>query len=120
MKERIEELNLSFTEALGKAITEEELETLRIAYLGKKGYIAQLMQSLRDVADKKTAGQIMRDLRNSQKAPGCDRIYTAGEKEYDVWMERKDKGVPVSESIQKEFVALRDECGLDYKFPFED
>ena len=21
--------------------------------------------------------------------------------------------------IQKEFIALRDECGLDYKFPFE-
>ena len=22
-------------------------------------------------------------------------------------------------AIQKEFIALRDECGLDYKFPFE-
>ena len=32
----------------------------------------------------------------------------------------KDKGVPVGETIQKEFMQLRDECGLDYKFPFED
>ena len=31
-----------------------------------------------------------------------------------------NKGVPVSESIQKEFIALRDECGLDYRFPFEN
>ena len=28
-------------------------------------------------------------------------------------------GVPVGEAIQREFIQLRDECGLDYKFPFE-
>ncbi len=39
---------------------------------------------------KKTTGDILRELRASTKAPGQDRIYTAGEKEYDVWMERKD------------------------------
>jgi hypothetical protein len=27
--------------------------------------------------------------------------------------------VPVSESVQKEFVYLRDKLGLDYRFPFE-
>ena len=69
---------------------------------------------------KKTAGDICRGLRNSTVAPGCDRIYTAGEKEYDNWMDRKDKGVPVSESIQKEILELRDELKLDYHFPFED
>ena len=71
-------------------------------------------------AFKKTAGNILRELRNSQKAPGQDRIYTAGEKEYDVWMFRKDKGVPVTEAVQKEFIGLRDELGLtQFKFPFE-
>ncbi|MBQ7246871.1 MAG: Ldh family oxidoreductase [Lachnospiraceae bacterium] len=69
---------------------------------------------------KKTAGEICRALRASAKAPGQDRIYTAGEKEYEAWLERKDKGVPVGESIQKEFIQLRDELGLDYHFPFED
>ncbi len=70
---------------------------------------------------KKTTGQILRDLRNSQKAPGQERIYTAGEKEYDVWQFRKDKGVPMSESVQKEFISLRDEFGLDgFKFPMEE
>lgn len=53
------------------------------------------------------------------KAPGEERIYTAGEKEWIAWNERKDKGVPVGESIQKELIALRDEFGLDYRFPFE-
>ena len=59
-------------------------------------------------AFKKTAGNILRNLRNSQKAPGQERIYTAGEKEHDVWMYRKDKGVPVTEAVQKEFIQLRD------------
>ncbi len=69
---------------------------------------------------KTTAGEICRGLRASKKAPGAERIYTAGEKEWLAWQERKDKGVPVGESIQKEFIALRDECGLtQYKFPFE-
>ena len=68
---------------------------------------------------EETSGSILRGLRNSKKAPGQDRIYTAGEKEWDAWQERKDKGVPVGESIQKEFIELRDELGLDYKFPFE-
>jgi len=31
---------------------------------------------------KKTTGDILRDLRNSKVAPGCERIYTAGEKAY--------------------------------------
>ena len=69
---------------------------------------------------KQTSGDICRALRNSTKAPGAERIYTAGEKEWLAWQERKDKGVPVGETIQKEFMQLRDACGLDYKFPFED
>ena len=63
-------------------------------------------------AFKKTCGDILRDLRGSEKAPGQERIYTAGEKEYDVWMYRKDKGVPVTEAVQKEFIGLRDEFDL--------
>ena len=69
---------------------------------------------------KETSGGICRGLRNSRKAPGAERIYTAGEKEYLAWQDRKDKGVPVGESIQKEMIALRDQLNLPYHFPFED
>ncbi len=69
---------------------------------------------------RKTAGDICRSLRASEKAPGRDRIYTAGEKEYLVWLERKDKGVPVGEAVQKEILEVRDTLGLPYRFPFED
>jgi LDH2 family malate/lactate/ureidoglycolate dehydrogenase len=71
-------------------------------------------------AFRKKTGDIVRALRNSRKAPGCDRIYTAGEKEYLAWMECKDTGVPVSESVQRELISVRDELGLtQYRFPFE-
>lgn len=70
-------------------------------------------------AFKKTTGDILRELRASQKAPGQKRIYTCGEKEYFTWLDRKDKGVPVDPTLQKELVAMRDALGLkQYKFPW--
>ena len=68
---------------------------------------------------RKVAGDICRALRASAKAPGYDRIYTAGEKEWLVWQERKDKGVPVGAAVQEEILAVRDKLGLPYTFPFE-
>ena len=68
---------------------------------------------------KETAGNILRDLRASKLAPGEERIYTAGEKEYLTWLERKDKGVPIGEAVQKEFISVRDMYELPFKFPFE-
>ncbi len=76
-------------------------------------FIAVKIDSFIDLASfKKTAGNILRELRNSKKAPGHSRIYTAGEKEYLAWLERKDKGVPVNEELQKEIIKLRDELKL--------
>ncbi len=72
-----------------------------------------------EVARKK-AGDISRSIRASKKAPGVDRIYTAGEKEYEIRLARKD-GVPINESVQKEITAVRDELKLtQYKFPWEE
>ena len=68
---------------------------------------------------KKTTGNILRELRASKKMPGQDRIFTAGEKEYDAWLERKDKGVPINESLKADIIAMRDELQITgYDFPF--
>lgn len=73
-----------------------------------------------EIAFRKTAGDICRALRASQKAPGCERIYTAGEKEFETRVARRD-GVPINEGVQKELVSVRDELKLDsYKFPWEE
>ncbi|MFW9900608.1 MAG: Ldh family oxidoreductase [Candidatus Thorarchaeota archaeon] len=68
---------------------------------------------------KKTAGTIMRDLRNTRKIPGEEKIFTAGEKEYFAENERKKKGIPLNNSLQNDIKIMQNELGLDqYSFPF--
>lgn len=69
---------------------------------------------------RKKTGDIIRKVRASRKAPGEERIYIAGEKEYEIWKEREPHGVPINESVQGEINAVRDELGLNYKFPWEE
>jgi len=72
------------------------------------------------IAFKKTTGDMLRQLRASTKTPGAERIYTCGEKEYLAWLERKNKGAPINEALQKQMIEMRDELGLSqYKFEFE-
>lgn len=68
---------------------------------------------------RKKAGEIIRSVRNSKKAPGAEKIYSAGEKEWNVWLQRKDSGVPINESVQAEMNKVRDDLKLDYVFPWE-
>jgi len=68
---------------------------------------------------KKTSGDILRALRKSKKAPGQQRIYTAGEKEYLAFLERKETGVPLTPETQKEIKIMQKEMNLaKYEFPF--
>jgi LDH2 family malate/lactate/ureidoglycolate dehydrogenase len=68
---------------------------------------------------KKTAGNIMRGLRSSKKEPGADRIYTAGEKEYDIMTSRGKTGIPLNKSLQEDIKTMREELNLDkYKSLF--
>ncbi len=68
---------------------------------------------------KRTAGKIMKDLRNSPKEPGAKKIYTAGEKEYIAYLERKNTGIPLNESLQNDIKVMQKELNLkNYNFPF--
>ena len=65
------------------------------------------------------SGNIMRDLRSSKKAPGKEKIYTAGEKEYNTEAERRKTGIPVNKSVQKDIKTMQKELGLNhYNFSF--
>jgi L-2-hydroxycarboxylate dehydrogenase (NAD+) len=71
-------------------------------------------------AFKKISGDIMRELRQSKKAPGAERIFTAGEKEHIAWIELKTKGAKLDAVLQEEILQLRQEFSLNqYHFPFE-
>ncbi|MFX1419146.1 MAG: Ldh family oxidoreductase [Promethearchaeota archaeon] len=68
---------------------------------------------------KEITGDIMRGLRTSKKAPGKDKIYTAGEKEYYNELERKKNGIPLNKSLQNDIKTMKKELGLKkYNFPF--
>ena len=69
---------------------------------------------------RKKTGDIIRTVRASRKAPGEDKIYIAGEKEYNIWKEREPNGVPINESVQAEICQVRDELKLNYVFPWEE
>ena len=66
---------------------------------------------------KLISGSILRQLRNSKKAPGYDRIFTAGEKEYHAELEREKTGIPIMPSIVEDLRFLQNELNLsDYGF----
>jgi len=68
---------------------------------------------------KKITGNILRSLRDSKKAPGEKRIYTAGEKEHLYWLENREKGIPLNQKLQEEIKVMQRELGLKgYEFPF--
>jgi L-2-hydroxycarboxylate dehydrogenase (NAD+) len=68
---------------------------------------------------KKTTGDIIRQLRQSHKAPGQERIYTAGEKEYETEKRVRQQGVPVIPNLQKAMKVMQSELNLtQYQFPF--
>ncbi len=48
---------------------------------------------------KKNIGNLLRELRSVNKYPGKDRIYTAGEKEYEIEKTIRKKGVPINSNL---------------------
>ena len=68
---------------------------------------------------KKTTGDILRALRASKKAPGAERIYTAGEKEYISSLDRDKTGIPINKNLQKQLLTIQKELNLaQYQFTF--
>ena len=68
MKERIEGLKARFAKELSEAASLNEIDVLRINFLGKKGEVAELMKGLRDVEDKKAAGQLINSFKTEIEA----------------------------------------------------
>ena len=81
MQARIDELRVIFKNALAAATDADALEALRIDFLGKKGQIAELMKGLRDVADKKAAGQLINGLKTEVEdaiTEACRSVFRRG------------------------------------------
>ena len=105
----------------GKALDGKDEEgNIRPYHLGHFFIAIDTNHFLGEEICRKKTGDIIRTVRASRKAPGEERIYVAGEKEYEIWKEREPHGVPINESVQGEINAVRDELGLSYTFPWEE
>jgi LDH2 family malate/lactate/ureidoglycolate dehydrogenase len=62
---------------------------------------------------KQITGGIVRALQASRKAPGQDRIYVAGEKEWEQEKVVRQRGVPANSNLRKELQIMRDELGIE-------
>lgn len=106
--------------AYGKDLDGKDEEgNIRPYHLGHYFIAIDTEHFLGEEIARKRAGDIIRSVRASKKMPGEERIYTAGEKEWEIWLSRKDSGVPINESVQAEMSKVRDSLNLDYKFPWD-
>ena len=67
---------------------------------------------------KKSTGDLVRTLRASGKLPGQDRIYTAGEKEFDKEQKIPQTGVPINDTLQQTMKEIKKKYGIDVELPF--
>ena len=67
---------------------------------------------------RKISTQILKELRESRKAPGENRIYTAGELEWEARGYRMKHGCPVPKSLQKVIDELSARFGLTDTWPW--
>lgn len=66
-----------------------------------------------DIADfKQTAGEILRQIKATQAAPGKKNIYVAGEKEYNSELIVRQQGIPLIPNLQKDIKAMQQALGL--------
>jgi LDH2 family malate/lactate/ureidoglycolate dehydrogenase len=103
-----------------KALTGVGKDGSKIPYhLGHWFIAIQISAFTEPEAFKKTAGDILRELRGSKKAEGQNRIYTAGEKEYRAFLERSKTGIPINPAVRKSLEDARKEWNVDFKFSWE-
>ena len=67
MKEKLEQLKAQLTAELGSVADPQELENLRVKYLGKKGSITDLLKGMKSLSneEKKSFGQMVNNLKQT-------------------------------------------------------
>ncbi|MEL7598244.1 MAG: phenylalanine--tRNA ligase subunit alpha, partial [Clostridiaceae bacterium] len=67
MKERLEAIKNTALEELKKALSKEELEALRVRYLGKKGELTQILRGMGKLSaeERPVVGKIANEVREA-------------------------------------------------------
>ena len=103
MKETIEALRQSFEKELQAAQNSDVVERLRVAYLGKKGSVTELLKGLKAVSgeEKKEMGQLINQLKRQVEegiAHRVEAIRAAEEEALIASAEQYDVTLPVDQS----------------------
>jgi LDH2 family malate/lactate/ureidoglycolate dehydrogenase len=76
-------------------------------------FLAMNIDFFVDIADfRHSAGEILRQIQASQLAPGKEKIFVAGEKEYLSEKIVRQQGIPVIPNLQKDIETMQNELGL--------
>ncbi len=62
---------------------------------------------------KRSVDQIIREMRNSKKMPGVERIQVPGEQSHATWRERSAAGVPMNDTLFKDLQRLAINLGIE-------
>jgi len=93
MLENLEQIRDKFSEKLSAVNSNEELEKLRVAFLGKKGLVTEELKNLRNLSDaeKKVAGKEINLLKNEIEQAIVEYQKTLEEREYQREIESAEK-----------------------------
>jgi LDH2 family malate/lactate/ureidoglycolate dehydrogenase len=84
-------------------------------------FCAVSVDSFMDVPDfKARVDTALREIKDSPRAPGFDRIYAPGEIEAETRIERTREGIPISPDVAGELEQLADELGVTFPHSKED
>lgn len=80
-------------------------------------FLAMNIDFFTEVSDfKNTVTDILQSIQSSQKAPGKDRIYVAGEKEYYSEILVRKLGIPLIPNLQKDLSIMQNELGISLEY----
>lgn len=86
MAEKTTEVRLAFLAALENVTSADELEKLRVEYIGKKGYVTELLKEMKSlsVEEKKTFGQAVNVLKDEVNAKIAEKREEIKQKEIEL------------------------------------
>jgi len=86
--------------ALGREVVDFVKETGKATNTGQ-AIAAIAIDAFMPAADfKRNVDQVVRDMRNSQKLPGVERIYLPGEQSHAKLLDRRARGVPMPKALR--------------------
>src|SRR5713226_271706 len=64
-------------------------------------------------AFKRNVDEVIRQMRNSKRMPGVERIRVPGEQSHATWLERSAAGVPMNDTLFRDLQRLAADLGID-------